>query len=161
VGKKKPNPWGLYDMHGNVSEWVLDELLKDGYTRFHGKRLTAAEAVVWPTKLFPRVVKGGSWDDEASSLRAAARLGSHDYDWKEDDPNIPLSPWWYTSDPAGGVGFRMIRPLKTTPKREFAKFWDVDCAEMRDDVTIRLEEGRGVIGLVDPDLPKALKELEK
>jgi len=161
VGEKKPNPWGLYDIHGNVSEWVLDQMLDDGYGRFAGKRVSAAEAVVWPNKLFPRVVRGGNWDSMAAACRSASRLGSHDPKWKSKDPNLPLSPWWFTSDPARGVGFRVVRPLEPVSREMMAKYWEPDIDEIKESVDMRLEEGRGVLGIVDKDLPEAIQKLKQ
>ncbi|MAR09724.1 MAG: transcriptional regulator [Blastopirellula sp.] len=160
VGKKKPNPFGLYDMHGNVCEWVLDQQLENGYQRLAGKKsVTAAESIAWPTKPYPRVVRGGSWDDDAKACRSAAKMGSNDVEWKSEDPNIPLSPWWYTTEPAHCVGFRLLRPLNELPKEKMGKYWEPDCEQIKMDVDARLEEGRGVLGLTDKDLPKAMKEV--
>jgi formylglycine-generating enzyme len=159
VGQKKPNPWGLFDMHGNVAEWVLDELLPEGYQRFEGKRVTAKEAIVWPQKAYPRVVRGGHWDEFAPGCRSAARLGSDDPEWKSEDPNFPLSPWWFTSDPARGVGFRLVRPLEKLPADQISKYWEIDNEDIEFDVDNRLEEGRGALGLVDPELPAAIEKL--
>ena len=162
VGGKKPNAWGLYDMHGNVAEMCLDQVLADGYQKFTGRTVQAAEALVWPTQLESRVVKGGSWDDEAPLCRSAARLETKERDWKREDPNLPLSPWWFTSDPTRGVGFRIVRPLQEpAEKAEKLKYWEVDSDETREGVDGRMQEGRGVMGLVDKELPKAIKELEQ
>jgi formylglycine-generating enzyme required for sulfatase activity len=86
VALKKPNAWGLCDMHGNVAEWTLDQYIPDFYRQFAGK--TAAGPLAVPTKLYPRAVRGGSFLDEADRLRSAARRGSN-RDWKEQDPEIP------------------------------------------------------------------------
>jgi formylglycine-generating enzyme required for sulfatase activity len=118
VGTKKPNPWGLYDMHGNVAEWVLD---------FHDEKFYATDAarlknpLAIPLKEYPRVVRGGSWDDDPEVCRSAARVGSTD-EWKQQDPQIPQSIWYFTD--ALHVGFRIVRPLVEPSDEEKAAKWD-------------------------------------
>ncbi len=106
VGQKKPNPWGLYDMHGNVAEWVLDQFTTDFYGKSEGKVTDNPLAI--PTKQFPRVVRGGAWDSDPENLRSAAR-GLSDRSWQDQDPQIPKSIWYHTD--ALHVGFRIVRPL--------------------------------------------------
>jgi len=122
VGKKKPNAWGLYDMHGNVAEWVLDFYVPDAYKQFAGKTSVNPLVPGPVTKEFPRVVRGGSWQDDAESLRSGARVASHK-DWKMQDPQIPQSIWYLTDAPF--VGFRVIRPLRT-PTEEESKLYEPD-----------------------------------
>jgi formylglycine-generating enzyme required for sulfatase activity len=121
VGLKKPNPWGLCDMHGNVTELVLDQYAADSY-----KKLAAAQPAKSPhvvvTKEYPRAVRGGSWQDDPEMLRSAARRGSSK-DWKMQDPQIPQSIWFFTDATFGG--FRVVRPLHT-PTEEEAKAFEPD-----------------------------------
>jgi len=162
VGQKLPNPWGLYDMHGNAAEWVLDEYNAEHYATLQGSGVSTAQAIRWPTKLFPRVLRGGSWDHEIQDCRSASRGQSDDDTWRSYDPNSPQSPWWFASDESQGVGFRIVRPLQPPPKQEWAKYWDADL-EVITRVVNRLidEEGRGERGIVDPSLPAAIEKLAK
>jgi formylglycine-generating enzyme required for sulfatase activity len=122
VGSKKPNPWGLYDMHGNVAEWVLDGYDKDGY------RGGAVDPIQWPKGLYPRVVRGGSWDDDADRLRSAARRGSSEQ-WKVQDPQLPKSIWYHTDAPF--LGFRIVRPLEEPSEEDKARYWEPQLDEIR------------------------------
>src|SRR5262249_3375032 len=90
VGTKYPNPWGVYDMHGNVAEWTLDQYIPDYYARSAGTPSKNAWPI--PTKVYPLAVRGGSWDDEPGALRSAVRRGSNK-DWKQQDPQLPQSIW--------------------------------------------------------------------
>lgn len=119
VGTKKPNPWGLFDMLGNVSEWTYDQYKEDFYAQFEGK--TAENPVNVPTTLYPHVVRGGSFESEAKDLRSAAR-GASDPVWKQLDPQIPKSNWWFPEAPF--VGMRLVRPAVQPSHDEIMAYYD-------------------------------------
>ncbi len=67
VGQKRANDFGLYDMHGNVSEWVED-CWNGNYT------LAPNDGRAWRSgECGKRVLRGGSWDHGVSSLSSAYR----------------------------------------------------------------------------------------
>ncbi|MDP6726015.1 MAG: SUMF1/EgtB/PvdO family nonheme iron enzyme [Candidatus Marinimicrobia bacterium] len=114
---KKPNKFGLYDMHGNAAEWVLDSYDPEAY-------ITWEKGIKNPVKknrvLYPRVVRGGSFKDDPAKLRSAAR-GYSTHVWKQRDPQIPKSLWWHTD--ATHIGFRIVRPRNEPDKNDLHKLW--------------------------------------
>jgi len=92
VATRTPNPWGLYDMHGNVGEWVEDE--------WHGSYQGApADGRAWVVNPggSARVVRGGGWINDAQVCRSATRCRL----W----PGLR----------GGFVGFRLSRSVSPAP----------------------------------------------
>ena len=108
TGQKKPNPWGLYDMHGNAAEWVQDKFDPEFYNKFSSDSVATFPLNIADVE-YPRATRGGAWNFPADQLRSAARQGSHP-DWKEQDPNLPKSAWYMTD--AQFIGLRIIRPFR-------------------------------------------------
>ncbi len=87
VGQKKPNAWGLYDMHGNVWEWV-----QDGYNGNYNGAPTDGSS--WESgSVVYRVGRGGGWSDYAGYCRSVDRSG------------------YVPADRRSSIGFRLLRDL--------------------------------------------------
>jgi sulfatase modifying factor 1 len=118
TGKKKPNQWGLYDLYGNVAEWTYDQYVPG----FYGlAKASIRNPLAHPDQLYAHVIRGGSYDDEAKDLRSAARLAS-DPAWKQLDPQIPKSNWWFPEAPF--IGMRLVRPVMTPSKEDINAYYD-------------------------------------
>ena len=94
VGKKLPNPWGLYDIYGNVAEWCNDFYQPDYYQKSPAKNPRG------PASGDKRVVRGGSWNSLASDCRSA-------YRGAEDPAYADICIGYYDV-----YGFRCVRKAK-------------------------------------------------
>lgn len=118
TGTKKPNAWGLYDMHGNVMEWCLDFYTDDYFARLDS---ASVNPLVVPLKKHSRTLKGGCFEDELPALRCAARRKSEPK-WQARDPQIPKSKWWNPDSPF--VGFRLVKETRKRSKAERDAFFN-------------------------------------
>ncbi len=87
VGYRRPNGLGLNDMCGNVWEWCQDNYREDAY-QVHPKKNP-----VWIDNTGDRVIRGGSWNLDAWSVRCARRM--------------KFSPEFF----AAGLGFRLVKEI--------------------------------------------------
>ncbi|MDO5554015.1 MAG: formylglycine-generating enzyme family protein [Planctomycetia bacterium] len=126
IMQKEPNAWGLYDMHGNVCEWVMDQYKKNSYKKLsEGKQegpFVTPSKPLSVYKMFDEIARGGSCAHEAADCRSAKRIVSTK-EWKAQDPMFPQSIWWMTEAPY--VGFRVVRPFKV-PSAEEAALYEPD-----------------------------------
>ena len=107
VGKKKSNAWGLYDMLGNVREWVSDFYSPDAYKQAAAKaRLLNPKG---PETGQVHVARGGDYSCPAEELRCADRAFEEKW-WRSGDPQIPKSMWWLPEMDI--IGFRVACSVK-------------------------------------------------
>lgn len=101
VGHHRANPWGLYDMLGNVAEWCNDVYAADYYAN------SPADDPHGPDNGDKRVLRGGSWKSSAASCRVTARKGQIG----------GFTDACFTGDT---LGFRCVRRLTDAERRQLA-----------------------------------------
>lgn len=97
-----PNPFGLKNMSGNVSEYCLDWYSPNAYSQTE-KNVTNPTG---PAEGKEHVIRGGNYLSKAGKLRSASRDFTDSEAWLITDPQQPKSIWWYSD--MKGIGFRVV-----------------------------------------------------
>jgi formylglycine-generating enzyme required for sulfatase activity/serine/threonine protein kinase len=105
VGQKKPNAWGLFDMHGNASEWTSDRYDKDYYVNCRRDDPGRAGSG-------NLVSRGGGWFDLGVDLRAASRRGIYAPGKSATHVGfrVAMLPHYIITSPATGMSLIEIQP---------------------------------------------------
>ncbi len=119
IGQKNPNPWGLYDILGNVMEWTSDQYDLETYKKRSTETVKDPKTPI--SSLYPGAIRGGNYKSEAEDLRPAKRFASSP-NWKRIDPQIPKSQWWFPEAPF--LGLRLVRPLDPPSPEEINAYYD-------------------------------------
>ncbi len=104
---RKPNPWGLVNMLGNVKEFCLDYYDAGALAGYPEGLVRDPQG---PDRGAEHVVRGGSFGSPPEALRSAARDRTRHDAWLKTDPQTPKSVWWYSDNHE--VGFRVARPFE-------------------------------------------------
>ena len=104
-------------MLGNVSEWVADSYEENIFK----SRKLRSDPFIFNKNKYPKVYRGGSWNDDPDELLSNKRFYSNSR-LQERDPQIPKSKWWNTDAPH--IGFRIVRVENTDSKSLRDMFWN-------------------------------------
>ena len=103
VASLKPNPFGLYDMHGNVREWCSD--FYSATTYGESAKTNPVDNPTGPAKGKVHVARGGAYDSPLEECRSATRIFQEEW-WQAEDPQEPKSVWWLPK--MAFIGFRVV-----------------------------------------------------
>jgi formylglycine-generating enzyme required for sulfatase activity len=116
AAQQKPNPWGIYDMSGNVYEWVFDFYSPIAYKE--AAKNSPAINPKGPKTGKVHAARGGDYTSPIENLRCASRAFEEEW-WRSGDPQLPKSKWWLPK--MDFIGFRVARSIEADTKNKSDK----------------------------------------